>query len=78
MKNSNVSNLNSTKSQYQYHLWNFNKWLSGKTFTINTIDAKSNAFIKKIKKIQFKNVECLFDLLEQPFADQKNVTRIIK
>ena len=69
----------STKAQYLYHLWTFQKWLSSRTFEINTLQADSqNTFIKKVEKKQFENVEELIKILDQPFADQKNIVRIIK
>jgi len=78
LKNSNA-NIKTTKNLYLYHLWNFNKWLYPKMFEINTLQAnKQNTFVKKVEKIQFKNVEELLAILEQPFADQKNIVRIIK
>ena len=78
-KNSNIVNNNTTKTQYLYQLWQFNKWISEKIFTVNTLQASNeNSFVQKTEKIEFKNVEKLLRILEQPFADQKNVTRIIK
>ena len=78
MKNTSKNTV-STKSQYLYHLWNFNKWLSKKAFTINTLQGTpENTFVQKAEEKQFKNIENLFGMLEQPFADQKNITRIIK
>ncbi len=79
VKNSSPKNNISTKTQYLYHLWNFNKWLSKRTFTINTLQGTlENTFVQKAEKKQFENIEDLFAILEQPFADQKNITRIVK
>ena len=73
------SNLPSTKKQYISHLWNFNKWLTTKTFTIKTLHGTSgNSFEQKEEKRKFENVEELMALLDVPFADPKNITHIIK
>ena len=70
---------NGTKMQYLYQLWKFNKWLSGRGFTIHMLQSGSeNSFIHKTEEKKFDNVEDLIRLLEQPFMDQKNVTKIIK
>ena len=78
-KNHNKANMSTTKTQYLNQLWHFNKWLSEKTFTINTLQANSeNSFVQKTEKKIFDNVEFLLKVLEQPFVDQKNITKIIK
>jgi len=70
---------NTTKRQYLYQLWVFNRWLSKKTFSINSLQInKDNSFRQKKEDKKFKNVEELLGILEGPFADQKNVSRIIK
>jgi len=75
----NSKNDSSTKKMYLYHLWNFNKWLSNNTFVINTLHNNSeNTFVQKAENTQFKNIEELLAILEQLFADQKNIIRIIK
>lgn len=75
----NSKGKQSTKGQYLYQLWNFNKWLKYKTFSINSLQVSAdNSFVQKTEKISFGNVEILLEILEKPFADQKNVTRIIK
>ena len=79
LKHFNSNSVRTTKSIYLYQLWIFNKWLSKKDFTVNTLQGNSqNTFVQKTENRQFENVEQLFMILEQPFADQKNVTRIIK
>lgn len=79
VKNIPSKNIVSTKTQYLYHLWNFNKWLSKRTFTINILQGTpENTFVQKTEEKQFENIGDLFIMLEQPFADQKNITRIIK
>lgn len=71
--------VSSTKSQYLYQLWIFNKWLSKNMFTINSLQINDDgSFRQKTEKKQFRNVEELLDILEKPFAEQKNITRIIK
>ena len=78
-KNSTRENTNTTKTQYLHQVWKFNKWLAQKTFTINTFQVDNgNSFTQKTESRKFRNVEELLRILEQPFADQKNVTRIIK
>ncbi len=78
-KNLTRKNANSTKTQYLYHLWNFNKWLSDKTFEVNMlVSSANNTFVQNTEKRQFENIEELFLILEQPFAEKKNVTRIVK
>lgn len=75
----NLNTVNSTKHQYLYHLWNFNKWLSNNTFSMNLMfSVGENRFEQKTETRQFKNIEELFELGEQPFAVQKNTIRIIK
>lgn len=82
-------NTNTTKTQYMYQLWKFNKWLTEyiisnnktkekRAFTLTTLQATGDSFIQKVDKKSFENVEELLHILDQPFADQKNVTRIIK
>ena len=78
-KNPSRVNINTTQTQYLHQLWQFNKWISEKTFRINTLQASNeNSFVQKTEKKTFSNVEFLLRVLEQPFADQKNITRIIK
>ena len=78
-KNPSRVNTNTTKIQYLHQLWQFNKWISEKIFTVNTLQASNeNSFVQKTEKREFKNIEKLLRILEQPFVDQKNVTRIIK
>lgn len=78
-KNPTRVNTNTTKIQYLHQLWQFNKWISEKIFTVNTFQASNeNSFVQKTEKREFKNIEELLRILEQPFVDQKNVTRIIK
>ena len=78
-KNPSSVNTNTTKTQYLRQLWQFNKWMLEKTFTVNTLQTSNeNSFVQKTEKREFKNIEELLRILEQPFADQKNVTRIIK
>ncbi len=73
------TSINSTQLQYLHHLWKFNRWISEKAFAINMLQTTSdNTFVQKTEQKKFENVESLLKLLEQPFADQKNVTRIIK
>jgi len=75
----NIKGKQSTKGQYLYQLWNFNKWLTERVFSINSLQVSTdNSFVQKIQKTSFENVEMLLEILEKPFADQKNVTRIIK
>ena len=71
--------IRSTQTLYLYHLWKFNIWVSKREFAINMLQTTSdNTFVQKTEQKKFENVESLLKLLEQPFADQKNVTRIIK
>ncbi len=78
-KNSDGTKTSTTKTQYLFHLWHFNKWILEKTFTINTLQAGSGGhFLQKTEARKFRNVEEVLRILEQPFFDQKNVIRIIK
>ena len=62
-----------------FDLWNFNKWLSKNTFSLNLMHSTGeNKFEQRTETKQFKNVEQLFEIGEQPFAIQKNTIRIIK
>jgi len=75
----NSKGRQSTKSQYLYQLWKFDKWLAQKTFSINSLQVSTeNSFVQKTEQLSFENIEILFEILEKPFADQKNVIRIIK
>jgi len=78
-KNSSNKSTRTTKKTYLDHVWNFNKWLCVKSFEINILQSNTeNTFVQKREKKEFKNIQDLLMLLEQPFADQKNITRIIK
>ena len=59
-------------------MWHFNSWLSKRSFTINSIQTQGESFTQRTQKQEFANVQELTSLLDQPFADQKNITRIIK
>lgn len=78
LKNTKSNSISTTKSQYLLQLWHFNKWLSGREFTINSFESHNDKFISKIHKKEFDNVEDLLRFSEQPFMDQKNITRPIK
>lgn len=57
----------STRKQYLYHLWIFNKWLTGKKFQIDSINNISNdTFVHKKIDETFETVEDLLNVLEQP------------
>ena len=63
---------NTTKRQYLYQLWVFNRWLSKKIFVINSLQInEDSSFRQKKENKKFNNVEELLDILEGPFADQK-------
>ena len=69
----------STRKQYLYHLWVFNKWLLGKKFQIDSINnISNNTFIHKKTDKQFTTVEDLLHVLEQPLSPQKSIIKIIK
>jgi len=58
-----LKNNASTKTQYLYHLWNFNRWLSKRVFTINTLQGTlEGTFVQKADEKHFENIEELFTI----------------
>ena len=78
VKNDKSKYISTTKNQYLLHLWHFNKWLLGKKFTVNLLESNNGKFEVKTSKRKFSNIEELLRFSEQPFMDQKNITRLIK
>ena len=68
-----------TRPVYLYHLWNFNRWLKGRTFKITALYTTSNhTFTQRTIEHSFQTVEDVLYLLDQPMIDSKNIVRIIK
>lgn len=62
----------STRKQYLYHLWVFNKWLVGKQFQVYLIrNMPNNTFVQTKTDSSFESVENLLQVLEQPISPQK-------
>ncbi len=73
------TNKSSTRKQYLYHLWAFNKWLYGKKFQIDSINNVSNDTFAITKTDRsFETVEDLLKVMDQPLSPQKSVIKIIK
>ncbi len=69
----------STRKQYLYHLWVFNKWLVGKQFQVDLIsNISNNTFVQTKTNNSFESVEGLLRVLEQPISPQKSIIKIIK
>ena len=79
LKNGNGKSANGTRGHYLHHLWKFQKWLVSRDFEISVLEPdKKNRFTRKTERRRFENVEELLHILDQPFAEPKNIVRIVK
>ncbi|ABK76810.1 conserved hypothetical protein [Cenarchaeum symbiosum A] len=69
----------STRRQYVQCLWNFNRWITGRTFEIREYwPTPEGTYALRSETRNFENVGDLLDVLERPLADSRNVSRIVK
>lgn len=72
-------NNKTTKKNYLYGLWRFNKWLVLQTVKVKkTRMINESIFEQKIETTKFQNVEELLHHLDSPFTKSGDVIKIIK
>src|SRR3989304_773566 len=62
----------STQRAYFYHLWDFSKWLTGRTFAYDEYyQQDNNIYKRKTKKVTLKHLDHLLKLYEDSFRNDK-------
>ena len=74
----NMTEKSTTKSLYLFHLWGFNKWLTGRLLSITQYEKTSNdTFVQKNIQRELKNVEDLLNTVSS-FESAKKTVKIVK
>ena len=78
-KNVTPTNPSGTASVYGYRLWQFNNWLSGKSFEFFTqIQVSADTFRCEKRIVKIQNIEHLLKMYQEPFSVKSDFSRIIK
>jgi len=74
---SEKTSFNSTQRIYFYHLWDFSKWLTGRTFEYDEFyQQDEDIYKRKIKKVKLKHLEHLLKIYEGSRNDKLNFQTI--
>ena len=68
---------NSSLDVYMTQLKQFNAWLAGRTYTFIAYEKSGKTFVERQQSITFNGVEDLVKYLNQPFADKKQIKKLI-
>lgn len=71
--------LHSTREQYLYRLWDFNKWIHGKTYVFTQIrHVDENTFRKEKQTVTLDNVEQFLKLYQTSTNSESDYIKVIK
>ena len=78
-QNVTPSNMSGTSAVYGYRLWQWNNWITGKTFEFFTqTQVGQDTFKQEKRTVRIQSIEHLLKMYQEPFSVKSDFFRVVK